>query len=264
MELGLRDRVAIVTGSSRGIGRQIALDFAREGAHVVLNARNASALEETAHECEAHGVRVVQVVADLFDPEAAPFVAARALEELGRIDILVNNAGGGGAAVRLHKVTNDDWQRGFELNFFSCVRITNACLPVMLERGWGRIVSLSSTYGVEPGPYFGPYSAAKAALLNYSKNLSRAYSAQGVLSNCVIPGVTITEAINDTATAAAEAQGTTADDVMAKMMEKDPVAIGSFGNPQEVAAAVVFLGSDAASWITGAALAVDGGTLRSI
>ncbi len=264
MELGLRDRVAIVTGSSRGIGRQIALDFAREGAHVVLNARNASALEETAHECEAHGVRVVQVVADLFDPDAAPLVVERALDELGRIDILVNNAGGGGAAVRLQKVTNDDWQRGFELNFFSCVRITTACLPTMLERGWGRVVSLSSTYGVEPGPYFGPYSAAKAALLNYSKNLSRAFSARGVLANCVIPGITITEAIHETAQAAATAQGTTPDDVMARMMQQDPVSMGRFGDPEEVAAAVVFLASEAASWITGAALAVDGGTLRSI
>ena len=96
MELGLRDRVAIVTGASRGIGRQIALDLAREGAHLVLNARNPAALESTAHECEAHGVRVVQVVADLLDHDAAPLVAERAVEELGRIDILVNNAGGGG------------------------------------------------------------------------------------------------------------------------------------------------------------------------
>ena len=244
--------------------RQIALDFAREGTHLVLNARNASVLESTAHECEAHGVRVVQVVADLLDHDAAPLVAERAVEELGRIDILVNNAGGGGDAVRLQKLTNADWQQGFELNFFSSVRMTSACLPTMLERGWGRIVSLSSTYGVEPGPYFGPYSAAKAALLNYSKNLSRAFSAQGVLANCVIPGVTITEAINETAEAAAVAQGTTADDVMARMMQQDPVSMGRFGDPQEVAAAVVFLASDAASWITGAALAVDGGTLRSI
>jgi NAD(P)-dependent dehydrogenase (short-subunit alcohol dehydrogenase family) len=134
----------------------------------------------------------------------------------------------------------------------------------MLERGWGRIVHIASTYGVEPGPYFGPYSAAKAALLNYSKNLSHAYSAQGVLSNCVIPGITITEAINDTAAAAAEAQGTTPADVMAKMMEKDPVAMGRYGDPHEVAAAVVFLASEPASWITGSTLAVDGGTLRSI
>jgi 3-oxoacyl-[acyl-carrier protein] reductase len=264
MDLGLRDRVAIVTGASRGIGKQIALDFAREGAHLVLNARSVDALAATALDAEAHGVRVVQVAADLFDPAAAPLLAERALDELGRIDVLVNNMGGTGDATRLHKLSGDDWQQGFELNFFSSVRTTTACLPIMLERGWGRIVHVASTYGVEPGPYFGPYSAAKAALLNYSKNLSRAYSAQGVLSNCVIPGVTITEAINDTAAAAAQAQGTTPDDIMAKMMEKDPVAIGRFGDPQEVAAAVVFLASAPASWITGAALAVDGGTLRSI
>ena len=231
MELGLRDRVAVVTGASRGIGKQIALDFAREGAHLVLNARSVDALAATALEAEAHGVRVVQVAADLFDPTAAPLLAERALDGLGRIDVLVNNMGGGGDPTRLHKLTDDDWQQGFELNFFSSVRTTAACLPTMLERGWGRIVHVASTYGVEPGPYFGPYSAAKAALLNYSKNLSHAYSAQGVLSNCVIPGITITEAINDTAAAAAAAQGTTADDVMARMMEKDPVAMGRYGDP---------------------------------
>jgi 3-oxoacyl-[acyl-carrier protein] reductase len=264
MELGLRDRVAVVTGASRGIGRQIALDFAREGAHLVLNARNGGALAATANEAEAHGVRVVTVVADLLEPDAAALVAQAALSTFDRLDILVNNAGGGGDPMRMTKLTNDDWLTGFELNFFSAVRMSSACVPFMLERGWGRIVSLSSTYGVEPGPYFGPYSAAKAALMNYSKNLSRAYSASGVLANCVIPGVTITEAINENAESAAAAQGTTAEEVMAKMMEKDPVAAGRFGTPDEVAAAVVFLASEAASWITGASLAVDGGTLRSI
>jgi 3-oxoacyl-[acyl-carrier protein] reductase len=264
MELGLRDRVAVVTGASRGIGRQIAVDLAREGTHLALTARDASALALTAAEAEALGARVVVVAADLLDHGAAPRVAQAALDELGRIDILVNNAGGGGDPTRLQKLTNDDWQHGFELNFFSAVRMTAACLPTMVERGWGRVVNVASTYGVEPGPYFGPYSAAKAALLNYSKNVSRAFSAQGVLSNCVIPGVTITEAIDQNAAAAAAAQGITADEVMAKMMEKDPVAMGRFGEPEEVAAAVVFLASEAASWIAGAALAVDGGTLRSI
>jgi 3-oxoacyl-[acyl-carrier protein] reductase len=264
MDLGLRDRVAIVTGASRGIGRQIALDFAREGTHLVLNARSEAALAATANEAEAHGVRVVQVVADLVEPDAAALVAQAAISTFDRLDILVNNAGGGGDPMRMTKLTNDDWLAGFELNFFSCVRMSSACVPFMLEREWGRIVSLSSTYGVEPGPLFGPYSAAKAALMNYSKNLSRAHSASGVLANCVIPGVTMTEAITENAESAAARQDTTADEVMAKMMAKDPVAIGRFGTPDEIAAAVVFLASEAASWITGASLAVDGGTLRSI
>ena len=264
MELGLRDRVAIVTGASRGIGRQIALDLAREGTHLVLNARNEAALAATAHEAEAHGVRVVKIVADLVEPGAAGLIAEAAIGAFDRLDILVNNAGGGGGAVRMSKLTNDDWLAGFELNFFSCVRMASACVPFMLEREWGRIVSLSSTYGVEPGPYFGPYSAAKAALMNYSKNLSHAYSASGILANCVIPGITLTDAITETADAAAVAQGIAPEEVMAKMMKKDPVAMGRFGTPEEVAAAVVFLASEAASWITGASLAVDGGTLKSI
>ena len=113
MDLGLRDRVAIVTGASRGIGKQIALDFAREGAHVVLCARTVDALEATALDVEAHGVRAVIVAADLLDPAAAPLLAERALDELGRIDVLVNNMGGGGTPMRLHKLSNDDWQWGF-------------------------------------------------------------------------------------------------------------------------------------------------------
>jgi 3-oxoacyl-[acyl-carrier protein] reductase len=142
--------------------------------------------------------------------------------------------------------------------------MTTACVPLMLEAGWGRLVHVASTYGVEPGPLFGPYSAAKAALLNYSKNLARAYSAQGVLSNCIIPGVTLTETARAQAESAAAAQGRSPDEVMAALMRRDPVAMERFGAPEEVAAAAVFLASEAASWITGAALAVDGGTLRSI
>ena len=194
MDFGLDGRVAIVTGANRGIGKQIALAFA-QGTHLVLNARDADLLETTAHEVEAHGVRVITVAADLFDHAVGPLLAERAREAFDRIDILVNNVGGGGQPTRMHRLSNDDWQAGFERNFFSAVRTSAACLPTTLDRGRGRMVHIASTYGVEPGPYFGPYSAAKAALLNYSKNLARVYSEQGVLSNCVIPGVTLTESV---------------------------------------------------------------------
>ncbi|HEY6532462.1 MAG TPA: SDR family NAD(P)-dependent oxidoreductase [Acidimicrobiales bacterium] len=262
--MGVNDRVVVVTGASKGIGRAAALQFAQEGAHLVLNARGADDLDRVADEARGHGGRVVTAVADLADDAGAARVAEVALAEFDRIDVLVNNVGGGGDPKRILKLSASDWQDGFERNFFSSVRATAACLPSMLDQGWGRIVHVASTYGIEPGPFFGPYSAAKAALLNYSKNVARAYSAQGVLSNCVVPGVTITPRVAETAAAAAEAQDATPDEVMAKMMERDPVAIGRFGEPDEVAAAIVFLASGAASWITGAALAVDGGTLRSI
>lgn len=264
MDLGVKDRVVVVTGASKGIGRATAMQFAREGAHLVLNARGVEGLDRVAEEARSLGGRVVAVVADLADESGAARVADGALAEFDRIDVLINNVGGGGDAKRLLKLTNDDWQQGFESNFFSAVRMTAACLPSMLDRGRGRIVHVSSTYGVEPGPLFGPYSASKAALLNYSKNVARAYSGQGILSNCVLPGVTVTERVAERAETAAEAQGATPDEVMAKMMERDPIAMGRFGEPAEVAAAIVFLASDAASWITGSALAVDGGTLRSI
>jgi NAD(P)-dependent dehydrogenase (short-subunit alcohol dehydrogenase family) len=260
----LTDRVVVVTGGTQGLGRSMVVAFARCGAEVVVVSRRREACEDVAAEVREAGGKAHARPCHVGHWDALEPLVDGIYEQLGRIDVLVNNMGGGGTPMRLHKLTDDDWQQGFELNFFSSVRTSGACLPTMLERGWGRIVHIASTYGVEPGPLFGPYSAAKAALLNYSKNLSHAYAAQGVLSNVVIPGITITEAINENASTAAEAQGVSPDEVMAKMMERDPVSIGRFGDPQEVAAAVVFLASEPASWITGSTLAVDGGTLRSI
>ena len=259
MDLGLRDRAAIVTGASRGIGRHVALALAAEGCRVLLCARDAAALESVAAEVPGS----VAFPVDVSDEGAADAVVVGCREAFGRVDVLVNNAGGG-LPQRLERLTADDWRQGFEVNFFAAARLAVACAPVMRERGWGRIVNVASTYGREPDPLFAPYGAAKAALLNLTKSLSRAFSADGVLTNAVIPGVTLTELVEGNAAAAAERTGTSTDDVMAKMMAKDPVAMGRFGQPDEVAAAVVFLASDAASWITGATLSVDGGTLRSI
>ena len=259
MDLGLTDRVAVVTGASRGIGRRIAVGLGAEGCKVLLCARDAGALAEVA--AEAAGS--VPFPVDVAEPDAADRIVAGCQERFGRLDILVNNAGGG-EPKRLEKLTHDDWRDGFEVNFFAAARLAVACVPVMRAAGWGRIVNVASTYAREPDPFFAPYAAAKAALLNLTKNLSRAFAADGVLANCVVPGVTLTERVEANASDAAEATGTTTEDVMARMMAKDPVATGRFGQPEEVAAAVVFLASEQASWITGAALAVDGGTLRSL
>jgi 3-oxoacyl-[acyl-carrier protein] reductase len=262
VDLGLRDRAAIVTGASRGIGREIALGLAAEGCRVLLCARDTDALAAVTTEiAEADGLAVAMPV-DLTEPEAAARVVAECQRAFGRVDVLVNNAGGA-APKALDHLTPQDWQDGLELNFLSAARLAAACAPVMRAAGWGRMVHVASVSGREPDPLFAPYSAAKAALLNLSTSLSRAFAGDGVLSSCVVPGITITELVEANALASARRADASVEDVMAKMLAKHGVAAGRFGTPQEVAAAAVFLASEQASWITGATLEVDGGTLRA-
>jgi 3-oxoacyl-[acyl-carrier protein] reductase len=259
VDLGLHDRVAIVTGASRGIGRHIALGLAAEGCQVLLCARDPVALEAVADEMGGAGVAFV---VDVAEPASAVTVVEACLASFGRLDVLVNNAGSAEPKA-LAELTAQDWQRGLEVNFLAAARLSVAALPTMRAARWGRLVHVTSISGREPDPLFGPYSAAKAALLNLSTSLSRAYAADGVLSSCVIPGVTVTELVEANAIATAERTDRTPDEVMERMLEKQGVATGRFGRPEEVAGAVVFLASEAASWITGATLEVDGGTLRA-
>jgi NAD(P)-dependent dehydrogenase (short-subunit alcohol dehydrogenase family) len=263
VDLGLQDRAAIVTGASRGIGRHVALGLAAEGCRILLCARDADALAAVVAEVAAAGGSAVAMPVDVTDPGAADRIVAECQRAFGRVDVLVNNAGGA-APKSLEALTADDWQAGLELNFLSAARLSVACARVMRTAGWGRIVHVTSVSGREPDPIFAPYSAAKAALLNLSTSLSRAFAADGVLSSCVVPGVTVTELVERNALASADRAGTTVDEVMARMLAKHDVAAGRFGSPEEVAAAVVFLASEQASWTTGATLEVDGGTLRSV
>jgi NAD(P)-dependent dehydrogenase (short-subunit alcohol dehydrogenase family) len=261
MDLGLRDRAAIVTGASRGIGRRVAEQLAAEGCRVLACGRDAAALDEVV---AAIGDQLaVAMVVDVTEPDAAEAIVGRCVEAFGRLDILVNNAGGA-RPVPLGELTDADWHAAFELNFFACARLAAAAAPIMCDAGWGRMVHVASVSAREPDPRFAPYAAAKAALLNLSTSLSQAYASQGVLSSCVVPGITRTELVEANAAASAEHLGTSVDEVMQRMLARHRVAAGRFGEPDEVAAAVVFLASDAASWISGATFEVDGGTLRSV
>ena len=259
MDLGLSGRAAIVTGASRGIGRAIALALAAEGASVLLCARQPASLDAVAAEI---GGAAATVAIDVTDPGAATAIVTRCQEAFGRLDVLVNNAGSA-MPKPLVDLTAEDWHDAMELNFLSAARLAVAAGPVMAAGGWGRMVHVASISGREPDPHFAPYSAAKAALLNLSTSLAQAFGPAGVLSTCVVPGITITELVAENAEAAAEQSGTSPDDIVAKMLRKHRVPVGRFGQPHEVAAAVVFLCSEQASWINGATLEVDGGTLRS-
>lgn len=261
MDLGLAGRVAIVTGGSQGIGREIALTIAAEGADVVLCARRREPLEATAGEVTALGRQAVTVQADVATVDGAETVLAAALE-LGRVDILVNNAGKGSPKPML-ELTDDDWYASLELNLMSAVRLSLACVPHMRERGWGRIVNISSRVAREPDAYFAPYGAAKAALVNFSKSLANAFSGDGVLTNCVVPGLIRGEAVEQAAERSAAATGKTVDEVYEATLRKRPIPAGRIGEPADVAGLVALLVSERASWITGSCFTVDGGIVRS-
>ncbi len=256
----LAGQVALVTGASKGIGRAIALELARAGADLVINARGREALEAVAGEVRACGRQVETVAADVATEAGGQLVVERAVARFGRVDVLVNNAGRG-APRRLLELTEADWQASFALNFMSAVRLSLACVPLMRASGGGRIINISSRVGRQPDPYFAPYAAAKAALINFTKSLANAFSRDGILSNCVLPGLVRTEAVEEAARTSAAATGKTVEEVFAETLRARPIPIGRMGEPADVAGLVVFLASPRASWITGATFSVDGGIL---
>ena len=260
VDLGLAGRAVVVTGAGRGIGRQVARTVLAEGGSVVACARTRADLDALAAEApDPASVLVVPV--DIAADGAEHQIVAATLDRFGRLDALINNAGGPSPS-RLDRMTDERWRKGFEVDFFAAARLATATVEPMREAGWGRIVNVASTYGREPDPGYAAYGAAKAALINLTKSFARAYGSEGVTSNCVIPGVTLTEGVKAAVASVAERTARTTAEVLDATMAKDPVAAGRFGTPDEIAGAIVFLASDQARWINGSCLAVDGGTLR--
>ena len=254
MDLGLQGRVAVVTGASRGIGLAVVRALAGEGVRVIAGARQSSAeLDELV---SAQGVRVV--LGDLTGPSGP----AELVEVAGdRLDILVNNVGG--APVRTAgflSVTDEQWLASISLNLMPAVRATRSALPLMLAAGGGSIVNISSVNASLPDPAVIDYSAAKAALSNFSKALSKEVGGQGVRVNTVSPGPVETAlwlGEEGVAATVARATGSDAGDVVAKAAH-DSVS-GRFSRPEEVADLVLLLASDRTANVTGADFTVDGG-----
>ncbi|HEY9842620.1 MAG TPA: SDR family oxidoreductase [Candidatus Obscuribacterales bacterium] len=244
MDLGLRDKVVVVTGASRGIGRAIALEFAREGACVAVCARCLEALDETRAELEATGARVWAQACDVGDAEALDGFLEAARARLGGMDVLINNVSGFG--------TSDDeqgWAAGFEVDIMASVRASWKVAPWMEAQGSGVIIHISSVSGLEAG-WSPAYAAAKAALVSHAKSLAFALAPKGIRVNCVAPG-------------SIEFPGGGWEQIKANRPERygairGSIPFGRLGRPEEVAAAVVFLASGRASWISGVTLAVDG------
>jgi 3-oxoacyl-[acyl-carrier protein] reductase len=264
MDLGLRDRACIVTGASRGIGRATATLLSTEGASVLLVGRDEEALAIAARACRAAGGQAELLVLDITDPGAGERAVQACLSCWGRLDALVNNAGTS-AVVRHEQLTDEDWQAQWELNVMAPMRLMRAVAPAMAEQGWGRIVNVCSSSGKRPSQTNMAYSVTKAAELSLSRAFADEYAARGVLINAVAPGPVGTElwlAPGGLADQAAAVRGLTREEVLEATAARTP--IGRLATAQEIATVIVFLCSQAASNVVGAAWSVDGGTVPVI
>ena len=249
MDLGLTNKVAIVTGASRGIGRSIALGLADEGCHVAICARGEEQLRRTEAELRGRGVEALGVVADVTRGEDVERLVSETVERFGRLHILGNSAGGSPRGD-----ADEAWDGAYQMNILAAARATRAAVPHMRDSGGGSIVHIASIWGREAGGNT-TYNAMKAAMISHAKAMA-AELAPEIRVNSVAPGSTAFPGGSWGRKLEEDPEG------MRSFIEQN-IPMGRFARPEEIANAVVFLCSERASWVTGACLNVDGGQTRS-
>jgi len=262
MDLGLKDRVALVAASSQGIGRATAEAFAAEGCRVAMCARNQQTLEAAAEEIRRQ--YSAEVFAQTFDVANAAavtrFVAAVA-EKFGGVDICVTNAGGPPAKSFL-AATLEEWQRALDLNFLSTVYFAREVIPLMQRKRWGRIVTITSITTKQPVTDLVLSNAVRAAVVGLVKSLANEFGKDGILVNNVAPGYTATERLKELARARASSSGKSEQEILEGWAADAP--LHRLGEPREVAETIVWLASERGSYITGQTVLVDGGMYKGL
>lgn len=262
MDLGLKDKVALIVASSQGLGRAVAEELAAEGASLVLCARQPQALAEVAAAIAGNtGAHVLAVPADVTVVDDIKRVVDAANERFGRIDILVTNAGGPPAGT-FDQITREQWQDALKLTLLSAIELARQVLPGMKERRWGRILNITSIAVKQPVENLMLSNSLRAGLTGFARTLANEVAADGITVNNILPGYTRTERLDELANMMAAKQGISPDEFRGKWEKEIPM--GRLGEPREFAALAAFLVSERASYITGTSIQVDGGWIRSL
>ena len=263
MDLGIAGRTAIVGGSSKGMGRETALNLAKEGANVVICARRGDILAQTATELGklTSPSQILPVVTDLSRFDDIKRLMNIVENHWGNVDILVNNVGGPPPGLA-KDMTDEEWHDGMELSFYSAVRLSHLALPGMRKRGWGRIINILSMAIKEPEDNLAISTVARTAVAAYAKILSLELASEGITVNNVLPGSIETERLELVARMQADFHNRNP----AKGMEErlSHIAAGRFGKPEEMADLISFLASERAGFITGTSILIDGGQIRAM
>jgi len=251
----LNGKSALITGGGRGIGRAIALEFARNGARVAVAARTAEQVEQVAAEI---GGDAVALVCDVSDPESVARMFSRMREDFGNPDILVNNAGIAESAT-LVNTTDELWHRHLAINLSGTFYCTRAALPAMLKRGWGRVINVASIAGKSGAPYIAAYSASKHGVLGLTRSAALELATTGVTVNAICPGYVDTDMVTRGIDQITAKTGRTAEEALDSLKEMSPQ--NRLVTPEEVAAIALLLASDAGRGINGQGINVDGGSV---
>ncbi len=262
MDLGLKSKVALVAAASRGLGRAVAEELAAEGADLVLCARDAKTLTETAAAiANDTGAHVLAVPADVSVGSDVKRLVESGIERFGRVDILVSNAGGPPVG-RFDSLTHEQWEAATRLTLYSAIDLARQVLPGMKERRWGRILNITSIAVKQPVENLILSNSLRAGVTGFARTLANEVAADGITVNNILPGYTRTERVEELATMMAAKQGVSPSEFRARWEAEIPMR--RLGEPREFAALAVFLVSERASYITGTSIQVDGGWIRSL
>jgi 3-oxoacyl-[acyl-carrier protein] reductase len=262
MDLGLKNKVALVAASSTGLGRAVAEELANEGAGLILCARRADVLENSSREiASATGAEVVSVPADLTQSADIERVISAGLKKFGRIDILVTNNGGPPAG-QFENLSQAQWEAATQLTLYSVLEFTRRLLPDMKERGWGRILNITSIAVKQPVDSLILSNSLRAAVTGFARTLANEVAPFGVTVNNIMPGYTRTERLEELAQMMAAREGISPAEFAGRWEQEIPMR--RLGEPREFAALAAFLVSDRASYITGQSIPVDGGWIKSL